>query len=173
MSFFFITYIVYKGEWSYGPHRFVNKWTTHPPFFLSIHHTQQPTLFRSWFIWCHNVSAILTSHEGVTFKRMFQSVQISGQTQLICCFSDPAVCSWNGKLKIIFLNRIFLSNYCTFMQIYASFSFSFYIYCSQPFQMGPGKIWETTNQLSLASTSTCQVRNLYKVDQFQPDPVLL
>ncbi len=25
-----------------------------------------------------------------------------GRTQLICCFSDPPVCSWNAKLKMIF-----------------------------------------------------------------------
>ncbi len=36
------------------------------------------------------------------------------------------------------------------MQILASFSFYFYFYRSQPFQMGPEKIRETTNQLSLA-----------------------
>ncbi len=37
------------------------------------------------------------------------------------------------------------------MQIFASFSFYFYFYLSEPFQMGLGKIWETINQLSLAS----------------------
>ncbi len=36
------------------------------------------------------------------------------------------------------------------MQICASFSFYIYFYPSQPIQMGPGKIPETTNQLSLA-----------------------
>ncbi len=34
------------------------------------------------------------------------------------------------------------------MKIFASFHF--YVYPSQPFQMGPGKIRETTNQVSLA-----------------------
>ncbi len=39
------------------------------------------------------------------------------------------------------------------MQIFASFSFYFHFYPSRPFQMGPGKIGETTNQLSLALAS--------------------
>ncbi len=34
--------------------------------------------------------------------------------------------------------------------MFASFSFYFYFYPSQPFQMGPGKIRETTNQFCLA-----------------------
>ncbi len=42
------------------------------------------------------------------------------------------------------------------MQIFASFSFYFYFYPSQPFQMGPGKIRETTNQLSLAYEPTTE-----------------
>ncbi len=35
------------------------------------------------------------------------------------------------------------------MQMFASFSFYFYFYPSQPFQIGLGKIQETTNQLKL------------------------
>ncbi len=65
-------------------------------------------------------------------------------------FPDPLVHLWNGNWKIFKKNRNLFSHYCIFMQIFASFSFYFYFYPSRPFQMGPGKIWETTNQLSLA-----------------------
>ncbi len=41
--------------------------------------------------------------------------------------------------------------------MFASFSFYFYFYPSQPFQMGPGKIRETTNQLSLTWRMKCSV----------------
>ncbi len=46
------------------------------------------------------------------------------------------------------------------MQIFASFSFYFYFYFdhSRPFQMGLGKIWETTNKLSLAWITDSQVQ---------------
>ncbi len=46
------------------------------------------------------------------------------------------------------------------MQIVASFSINFYFYPSQPFQMGPEKIRETTNQLSLALDHAIPQQNI-------------
>ncbi len=79
--------------------------------------------------------------------RSWHNLTTGGHGQVICML---AVHSWNGKLKIILKKLNFFSNYCIFMQIFVSFSLYFYFYPSRHFQMGPGMIWETTNQLSVA-----------------------
>ncbi len=55
----------------------------------------------------------------------------------------------SGKIREI-ENRHFFYKFCIFIQFFASFSFCFYYYSSQPSEMGLGKIQETTNHLSQA-----------------------
>ncbi len=54
------------------------------------------------------------------------------------------------------------------MQILESFSFYFYFYPSQPFQMGQGKIRETTNQLGVLYRTGVSHNSMYLLHMYIP-----
>ncbi len=81
--------------------------------------------------------------------RLFKHAFRPDSIDLLFLRSSCMFMKWETDIYF-FLNRNFLSNYCIFMQMFASFSFYFPFYPSLPFQMGLGKIRETTNELSLA-----------------------
>ncbi len=77
-----------------------------------------------------------------------------GQTQLICCSSDPPVHlsfkKVGGNLGHIFFTLHNFSKHLAFLCIFLPVFSFIIIFPSQPYEMNLGKIGETTNQLSLA-----------------------